>query len=508
MSKSADIISQWQKLERSRTQLTPSSTPKLNARERIKLLIDADTELLEFSTLAAFNVYPELESIDGGGAGIITGIATIKNRDCVLIANDCRVKGGCYFPLTVKKHLRAQEIAQKQKLPCIYLVDSGGANLNYQDAVFPDKNHFGRIFFNQAQLSALQIPQLAIVFGSCTAGGAYIPAMSDETILVRSQGHIFLAGPPLVKAATGEDIDAETLGGANTHAKHSGLVDYIAEDDRDALILARDIIRHYPAQRSCAPKTYSEPTVKSQELSQLIPDDTRQPFNIKKLIDGLVDAASFTEFKPNFGNSLICGFAEIEGFEAGLIACKGILFSESALKASHFIQLCCQRKKPIIFLQNVAGFMVGSKVEANGIAKHGALLVSAVACATVPKITLIIGASYGAGNYALCGRAYDPDFLFSWPTSHIGVMGAEQAADVLKTIKACANPELSDKELDAIAEPVQQQFTDQNSALYATARLWDDGIVHPQDTRKRLGRCLAICNHRIIGEGQFSNWRL
>lgn len=483
---------------------------KLLPRERIEKLLDPGSPFLELSALAAFEVYAE----DTPGAGLICGIGRIAQRECMVIANDATVKGGTYYPLTVKKHLRAQEIALQNHLPCIYLVDSGGAFLPQQDEVFPDKEHFGRIFFNQAQMSAKNIPQIAVVMGSCTAGGAYIPAMADETIIVRNQGTIFLAGPPLVKAATGEVISAEALGGADVHCQRSGVADYSAENDEAALHKAREIIKHLNRTKKNQLEMQSpqEPLYSAQELYGIVPTDLRQPFDIKEIIARLVDASVFNEFKALYGTTLVCGFAHLHGYPVGIIANNGILFSESALKGAHFVELCSQRKIPLIFLQNITGFMVGSKYEAEGIAKQGAKLVTAVACTQVPKLTVIIGGSFGAGNYGMCGRAFNPRFLWMWPNARISVMGGEQAAQVLAQI-AQKNKEAQKEHWTTEAQAqfmdkIRIQFEKQGHPYYASARLWDDGIIDPADTRYTLGLALSACLNAPIENTQFGVFRM
>ena len=472
---------------------------KLLARERIDALLDAGSPFLEIGQLAAFQVYDE----EVPCAGVVAGIGYIQQTLCMIVANDATVKGGTYYPLTVKKHLRAQEIALQNHLPCLYLVDSGGANLPRQDDVFPDKEHFGRIFYNQANMSARNIPQIALVMGSCTAGGAYVPAMCDEAIIVQEQGTIFLAGPPLVKAATGEEVTAEELGGGVLHSQTSGVVDHLARDDLDAIGIARDIVASLnrptvPQARFFAERQPSQaPLYPASDIYGLIPHDSKRPYDVRDVIARIVDASLFNEFKANFGKTLVTGFARIDGMLVGIVANNGILFSESAQKGSHFIQLCCQRQVPLIFLQNITGFMVGKQYEAGGIAKHGAKMVNAVACANVPKITVLIGGSFGAGNYGMCGRAYDPRFLFMWPNARISVMGGEQAADVLVQVKQaqlakqgeCLTPE-------AIAElkaPIMDKYEAQGHPYYASARLWDDGVIDPKDTRNVLIMALHTC---------------
>ncbi len=461
---------------------------KLLPRGRVERLLDPGSPLLEIGQLAADGVYGE----DIPGAGIITAIGRISGRQCMIVANDATVKGGTYYPLTVKKHLRAQEIAEANHLPCIYLVDSGGANLPHQAEVFPDRDHFGRIFFNQANMSAKGIAQIACVMGSCTAGGAYVPAMSDETVIVREQGTIFLAGPPLVKAATGEEISAEDLGGGDLHARKSGVVDHLAESDEHALTIVRDIVSHLgPRHDHGLPlKEPRLPKYDTEELYALIPEDVRAPYDVHEVIARIVDGSEFHEFKAHYGTTLVCGFAHIWGMPVAILANNGVLFSESAQKGAHFIELACQRKIPLLFLQNISGFMVGGKYEAEGIAKHGAKLVTAVATATVPKITVLIGGSFGAGNYGMCGRAYSPRFLFSWPNARISVMGGEQAASVLATVHRDAD-KWSPDEAEAFKAPIRQKYEDEGNPYYATARLWDDGVIDPAQTRDVLGLALA-----------------
>jgi 3-methylcrotonyl-CoA carboxylase beta subunit len=457
---------------------------KLLARERIRALLDPGAPFLEIGKLAARGVYTEPVP----AAGIVCGIGKINGTPCVVVANDATVKGGTYFPLTVKKHLRAQQIALENRLPCVYLVDSGGAFLPMQDEVFPDREHFGRIFYNQAQLSARNIPQIAVVMGSCTAGGAYVPAMSDETIIVKDEGTIFLGGPPLVKAATGEEVDAETLGGADVHTRLSGVADYLAADDHEALALARRIVAH--SRPSCAAgrtNTAREPAYPADELYGIVPRDSRYVYNAREVVARLVDGSEFDEFKARYGTTLFCGFAEIGGYAIGIVANSGILFSESALKGAHFVELCNRRGIPLLFLQNIAGFMVGKEFERRGIAKDGAKLVTAVSCARVPKLTVITGGSFGAGNYGMCGRAYGPRFLWTWPNSRIAVMGGEQAASVLAAVKRQTRGDSqSESENLEFREAIRAQYEEQSSAYYATARLWDDGVIDPVETRAVL----------------------
>ena len=465
---------------------------KLLPRERVAGLLDPNTPFLELSPLAALDVYDEPVP----AAGLITGIGEVAGRRCMIVANDATVKGGTYFPLTVKKHLRAQEIARENALPCIYLVDSGGAHLPSQDEVFPDREHFGRIFYNQANMSASGLAQIACVMGSCTAGGAYVPAMSDETVIVRDQGTIFLAGPPLVKAATGEIVTAEELGGADVHTRVSGVADHLAEDDRDALERVRRIVSHLNRPGAPARDTGAPPLYAPDEIYGVLPASTRTPFDVREIIARVVDGSELDEFRLRYGATLVCGFARIESHAVGIIANNGVLFSESALKGTHFIELCCQRNIPLVFLQNITGFMVGRKYEAGGIAKDGAKMVTAVACARVPKLTVIIGGSFGAGNYGMCGRAYGPRFLWTWPNSRISVMGGEQAASVLAQVKRDALTKSggawSGEDEEAYKAPILEQYAKQSSAYYASARLWDDGIIDPKDTRSMLAMGLSI----------------
>jgi 3-methylcrotonyl-CoA carboxylase beta subunit len=519
---------------------------KLLARERIAALLDPGSPFLELSALAAQGVYSE----DLPGAGLITGIGRVSGRECMVVANDPTVKGGTYYPLTVKKHLRAQEIAGDNELPCIYLVESGGAFLPKQDEVFPDRDHFGRIFFNQARLSAQGIAQIAVVHGSCTAGGAYVPAMSDHAVIVRNQGRVFLGGPPLVRAATGEEIDAESLGGADVHCRRSGVTDYYAENDTHALAFARRAVARLrpaamrsgigavmgagaalgagTAMGTGAPMdagvamgagaargggaSAGEPQYDPAELYGIIPPTSRKPYDVRELIARLVDRSWFDEFKALYGTTLVCGFADIHGSTVGILANNGILFSESALKGTHFIELCCREGIPLVFLQNIAGFMVGQAAEAGGIAKDGAKLVTAVACAAVPKYTVVIGGSFGAGNYAMCGRAYSPRFLFQWPNARTSVMGGEQAASVLATIKREAlergGGTLSDAEEERLKAPIREQFERQGHPYYASARLWDDGVIDPLDTRRVLGLALALTKSQDIRPTRFGVFRM
>ncbi len=473
------------------------SRGKLLPRERVERLLDPGSPFLEIGQLAAGDLY------DGEvpGAGVIAGIGRVSGRQCMIVCNDATVKGGTYYPMTVKKHLRAQEIALENRLPCIYLVDSGGANLPHQAEVFPDRDHFGRIFFNQANMSARQIPQIACVMGSCTAGGAYVPAMSDETVIVRGQGTIFLAGPPLVKAATGEVISAEELGGADTHGRKSGVVDHVAENDEHALTIVRDIVSHLgPVHKGNLDlKEPRPPKFDAEELYGVIPDDVRAPYDVHEVIARIVDGSEFHEFKSLYGTTLVCGFAHIWGIPVAILANNGVLFSESAQKGAHFIQLAQQRGVPLLFLQNISGFMVGGKYEGEGIAKHGAKLVTAVATASVPKITVLIGGSFGAGNYGMCGRAYSPRFLFTWPNARISVMGGEQAASVLATVHRDAD-KWTPEEAEAFKAPIRQKYEDEGNPYHATARLWDDGIIDPAQTRDVLGLALAACLNAPVEE--------
>jgi 3-methylcrotonyl-CoA carboxylase beta subunit len=487
---------------------------KLLARERVNALLDPGAPFLELSPLAAQGVYED----DLPGAGLVTGIGPVSGRACMIVANDPTVKGGTYYPLTVKKHLRAQEIAGENELPCIYLVESGGAFLPKQDEVFPDRDHFGRIFFNQARLSARGIPQIAVVHGSCTAGGAYVPAMSDHAVIVRNQGRVFLGGPPLVRAATGEEVDAETLGGADVHCRRSGVTDYYAESDTHALAFARRAVKRLrpPAltplrPRSAGPRS-AEPDYDPLELYGIIPQSSRKPYEVRELIARLVDGSWFDEFKALYGTTLVCGFAEIHGMPVGILGNNGILFSESALKGTHFIELCCRENIPLVFLQNISGFMVGQAAEAGGIAKDGAKLVTAVACAAVPKYTVVIGGSFGAGNYAMCGRAYSPRLLFQWPNARTSVMGGEQAASVLATIKREAlkrsGAAMSEAEEEQLKAPIRAQFERQGHPFYASARLWDDGVLDPVDTRRALGLALALTREQTGAATQFGIFRM
>ena len=487
-----------------------ASRGKMLPRQRVMQLLDPGSPFLELSPLAAYGLYDG----DIHGAGLITGIGRVMGREVMVVCNESTIKGGSYYPLTVKKHLRAQEIARANHLPCIYLVDSGGANLPHQTEVFPDREHFGRIFFNQANLSAAGIAQIAVVMGSCTAGGAYVPAMSDETIIVKNQGTIFLAGPPLVKAATGEVVAAEDLGGADVHTRLSGVADYFAADDAQALAMARRIVgnlnaRPKPGMALASPQ---EPLLAASELEALVPVDLKRQYDCRELIARLVDLSQFDEFKARYGTTLVTGFARLHGMPVGIIANNGILFSESALKGAHFVELCCQRQIPLLFLQNISGFMVGQKYEAGGIAKDGAKLVTAVACARVPKITLITGGSFGAGNYGMCGRAYDPRFLFIWPNARISVMGGEQAASVLATLRRdnfeAEGKAWSAEEEAAFKAPIRERYEAEGSPYYATARLWDDGIILPSETRRVLALALAATLNAPVKETRFGVFRM
>jgi 3-methylcrotonyl-CoA carboxylase beta subunit len=483
---------------------------KLLPRDRVMNLLDPGAPFLELSPLAANAMYDD--SING--AGLITGIGRVEGRECMIVCNDSTIKGGTYYPMTVKKHLRAQEIARENRLPCIYLVDSGGANLPHQTEVFPDREHFGRIFYNQATLSALGIPQIAVVMGSCTAGGAYVPAMSDETVIVKNQGTIFLGGPPLVKAATGEVVGAEELGGADVHTRKSGVADHLAQDDHHALSIARRIVSHLnikkaidiPLREPC------EPAHDIAELDGVVPADLKKQYDVREVIARLVDASEFDEFKALYGTTLVCGFAHLYGMPVGILGNNGILFSESALKAAHFVELCCQRRIPLLFLQNIVGFMVGRDYEAGGIAKDGAKLVTAVACAAVPELTLIVGGSYGAGNYGMCGRAYGPRFLFMWPNARISVMGGEQAASVLATVKRdnieADGGKWSEIEEEEFKAPIRDRYEAEGNPYYATARLWDDGIIAPTETRRVLGLALSAALNAPVEETRFGVFRM
>jgi acetyl-CoA carboxylase carboxyltransferase component len=480
-------------------------------RERIQALLDPGAPFLEFSPLAANGLYENAAP----GAGIVTGIGTIHRRPCLIVANDATVKGGTYFPLTVKKHLRAQDIAAENHLPCLYLVDSGGAYLPLQAEVFPDRDHFGRIFYNQARMSAQGIPQIAAVLGSCTAGGAYVPAMSDQTVIVRGNGTIFLGGPPLVKAATGEEVTAEDLGGADVHTRISGVADYLAEDEPQALTMLRDIVEHLPRPEVALPFEIArpeEPIYDPADIDGILPRDLRHPFEVREIIARLVDGSRFHEFKPIFGATLVCGWAHWMGYPVGILANNGVLFSESAQKGAHFIELCCQRRLPLVFLQNITGFMVGSRYEQEGIAKHGAKLVMAVSCADVPKFTVIIGGSFGAGNYGMCGRAFGPRQLWLWPNARISVMGGEQAARVLLTVKldqlTARQETMTDEEQEAFMAPTRETYEREGNPFYSTARLWDDGILAPTDTRQAVGLGIAAALNAPIPESRFGVFRM
>nr|WP_290579828.1 carboxyl transferase domain-containing protein [Aeromicrobium sp.] len=481
---------------------------KMLVRDRVDRLLDPGSPFLELSPLAAHGMYGT-----GGddsavpSAGIVTGIGRVASREVMVIANDATVKGGTYYPMTVKKHLRAQAVAAQNRLPCIALVDSGGAFLPMQDDVFPDREHFGRIFFNQAQLSAQGVPQIAAVMGSCTAGGAYVPAMSDETVIVKDQGTIFLGGPPLVKAATGEVVTAEELGGGEVHARTSGVVDHLAHDDAHALDLLRGIVGTFerPTAGSIVAAPVEEPLEDPDGLFDVVPSDTRTPYDVREVIRRVVDGSRLQEFKPLYGETLVCGFARIHGYPVGIVANNGILFSESSLKGAHFIELCNQRGVPLVFLQNITGFMVGKEYENRGIAKDGAKLVTAVACSVVPKFTVVIGGSFGAGNYGMCGRAYDPRFLWMWPNARISVMGGEQAASVLATVRSDLETE---EQVEAFKAPIRDQYETQGSAYYSTARLWDDGIIDPGDTRRVLGMALATSANAPIPAPSYGVFRM
>jgi len=483
---------------------------KLLPRERVNGLLDPGTPFLELSQLAAHGMYDDAAP----GAGIITGIGRVAGRECVIVCNDATVKGGTYYPMTVKKHLRAQEIAAENRLPCIYLVDSGGANLPNQDEVFPDKEHFGRIFFNQAQMSSKGIPQIAVVMGSCTAGGAYVPAMSDESIIVKNQGTIFLGGPPLVKAATGEVVTAEDLGGGDVHTRLSGVADHLAQNDTHALAIARRIVSHLNHEKrpNIPLRAPVPPKYAPDELYGIIPTDTKKPFDVREIIARIVDGSELDEWKARYGTTLVTGFAHLHGMPVGIIANNGILFSESALKGAHFIELCAQRKIPLLFLQNITGFMVGRKYENEGIAKNGAKMVTAVSTAAVPKLTLIIGGSFGAGNYGMCGRAYGPRFLFMWPNARISVMGGEQAASVLATVKRdgieAKGGTWSRDEEEAFKAPIRAQYEEQGHPYYASARLWDDGIIDPADTRMTLALALSATLNAPVQDTTFGVFRM
>ena len=483
---------------------------KLLPRDRVMQLLDPGTPFLELSPLAAHGLYDD----DINGAGLITGIGQIEGRQCVIVCNDATIKGGTYYPITVKKHLRAQEVAQENHLPCVYLVDSGGANLPQQTEVFPDKDHFGRIFFNQANMSAMGIPQIACVMGSCTAGGAYVPAMSDETVIVKEQGTIFLGGPPLVKAATGEEVTAEDLGGADLHTRLSGVADHMAENDSHALQIVRSIVKNLKAP--IAPpidvQAFEEPKYDATELETIVPVDLRKQYDVREIIARLVDGSQFDEFKARYGTTLITGFAKLHGMPVGIVANNGILVSESALKGAHFVELCCQRKIPLIFLQNITGFMVGRDHEVGGIAKDGAKLVTAVACARVPKLTLVVGGSYGAGNYGMCGRAYSPRFMFMWPNARISVMGGEQAASVLATVKrdgmARRGEDWSEIEEAEFKQPIVEKYEEEGHPYYSSARIWDDGIIRPRDSRRILALALSASLNAPIPDTKFGVFRM
>jgi 3-methylcrotonyl-CoA carboxylase beta subunit len=483
---------------------------KLLPRDRLDALVDRSSPFLELSPMAAHGLYDG----EAPAAGIITGIGRVAGRECVVVANDATVKGGTYYPMTVKKHLRAQEVALANRLPCIYLVDSGGAFLPRQDEVFPDRDHFGRIFFNQARMSAAGVPQIAAVLGSCTAGGAYVPAMSDESVIVRDQGTIFLGGPPLVKAATGEVVTAEELGGGDLHSRRSGVTDHLAASDAHALEIVRSIVGTLPAR---VPPPWeraavAEPVVDPGELYGVVPTDPRTPYDVREVIARVVDGSEFHEFKALYGTTLVTGFARVHGHPVGIVANNGILFSESALKGAHFIELCNQRRVPLVFLQNIAGFMVGREYEAGGIAKDGAKMVTAVSCSVVPKLTVIVGGSYGAGNYGMCGRAYDPRFLWMWPNARISVMGGEQAATVLATIRRdqveARGEEWPAADEEAFKEPIRAQYEHQGHPYYSTARLWDDGVIDPLDTRMVLGLALSACANAPVGEPRYGVFRM
>jgi len=480
------------------------SRDKMLARERIEALLDPDTPFMEFNPLAAYDMYQKKAPC----AGIVTGIGIIHGREVVIVANDATVTGGTYFPMTVKKHLRAQDIALHNNLPCIYLVDSGGAFLPLQDEVFPDREHFGRIFYNQAMMSSLDIPQISAVLGSCTAGGAYVPAMSDETIIVKDTGTIFLGGPPLVKAATGEEVTAEELGGADVHCRKSGVSDHYANDDMEAIQITRNIVENLnrPEKTKLDIKKPEEPLYDPKEIYGIIPEDSRKPFDVKEIIARIVDGSKFHEFKGLYGETIVCGFARIMGYPVGILANNGVLFSESALKGTHFIELCCQRKIPLVFLQNITGFMVGQKYEAGGIAKNGAKMVNAVATANVPKFTVIIAGSFGAGNYGMCGRAYEPRQLWMWPNARISVMGGQQAANVLLTVKRDQlwrkGKGMTKEQEKEITEPIRKKYEKEGNPYYSTARIWDDGIIDPVDTRMVLGLGISASLNAPI-----PNWR-
>ncbi|OFZ17214.1 MAG: methylcrotonoyl-CoA carboxylase [Bdellovibrionales bacterium GWA2_49_15] len=485
------------------------------ARERIEAIADPGSPFLELSALAANGIYDD----EAPSAGVVTGIGRVHGVECMFVANDATVKGGSYLPLTVKKHVRAQEVALQNRLPCVYLVDSGGAYLPLQDEVFPDRDHFGRIFYNQAQMSARGIPQIAVVCGSCTAGGAYVPAMSDESIIVKDNGTIFLGGPPLVKAATGEDVTAEELGGAKVHCFESGVTDHYAHDENEAMVIARNILANINDQAARIREgqvrrlKIKEPLYAAEELYGVIPAEVKIPYDVREVIARIVDGSLFHEFKENYGNTLVCGFANLYGYPVGIVANNGILFSESAVKGAHFIELCGQRKIPLIFLQNITGFMIGKKYESEGIARHGAKMVTAVSTVNVPKLTLIIGGSFGAGNYGMCGRAYNPRFLFMWPNARISVMGGEQASKVLSTVrqgslKAQGKTQMSAQETAEFERPIFEKYEKEGSPYYSTARLWDDGIIMPHQTREVLGMALEVSLREPMGDPNFGIFRM
>jgi 3-methylcrotonyl-CoA carboxylase beta subunit len=483
---------------------------KLLPRDRVEALLDPGSPFLELSQLAAHEVYDD----DVPAAGIITGIGRIMGRECMVVANDATVKGGTYYPLTVKKHVRAQEIAQRCHLPCIYLVDSGGANLPYQDEVFPDRDHFGRIFRNQAVMSAGGVPQIAVVMGMCTAGGAYVPAMADEAIMVKDQATIYLGGPPLVKAATGEEVTAEELGGADVHTRISGVADHFAQDDHHALALARRVVRHLNRRKplDLELREPKPPLYPAEELYGVVGTDLKRPFEMREVIARITDGSEFDEFKTRYGDTLVCGFAHIHGYPVGILGNNGILYSDSAMKGAHFVELCCQRRIPLVFLQNITGFMVGTKAEAEGIAKHGAKLVTAVSCAQVPKFTVIVGGSYGAGNYGMCGRAFDPTLMFMWPNARISVMGGDQAANVLSMVRGekleREGRTWSEDEAEAFRAPIRARYEEQGHPYYASARLWDDGVIDPAQTRDVLGLSISAALNAPIAPTTFGVFRM
>ncbi|MEH6549375.1 MAG: carboxyl transferase domain-containing protein [Pseudomonadales bacterium] len=487
------------------------SRGKLLPRDRVAGLLDPGSPFLEFSQMAGYEMYGK-DIVNAGG--VITGIGRVSGQECIIVANDATIKGGTYFPITVKKHLRAQTIAAENNLPCVYLVDSGGANLPHQDEIFPDRDHFGHIFFNQANMSAKNIPQIAVVMGSCTAGGAYVPAMADESIIVKEQGTIFLAGPPLVKAATGEEVTAEELGGADVHTRISGVADHLAQNDHHALQLARQAVSRLNRVKNvgCDVRDTVEPAYDTKEIYGVIPKDSRQPYDVHEVIARIVDGSEFDEFKANYGTSLVCGFARIHGYPVGIVANNGILFGESAQKGAHFVELCGQRKIPLVFLQNITGFMVGKQYEHGGIAKHGAKMVTAVSTVQVPKFTVLIGGSFGAGNYGMCGRAYDPRFMFMWPNARISVMGGEQAAGVLATIKRDqiqrSGDEWSEEDEAAFKQPIIDNYEHQGHPYYASARLWDDGVIDPAETRQVLGLAISASLNKDIEETKFGVFRM